>query len=177
MKTLIITAVALLGVAGSAVAQGITAQGTATASLDVVSGISITKDADPDFGNIAQGQGTVTLDNTGALTSSSGITSQTDATVGKFSVTGFSTAQFSISTSNATLTGPGTAITFTPTLYGNGTDNAAAATSGVTSGTLVDDAGTGKYFIYVGGSVAVPAGQTVGAYSGTVTVDVAYTSI
>lgn len=171
MKSLIITAVALLSVTGSAMAQGVSATGTASASLNVVSGITIAKNADVDFGNIAQGQGTITLAKDGTVSGTTGLTNA-DGTVGKFTVSGYTGAEFSISTAAVSLTGDGDAISFTPSLYGNGTDDASAATS-ATSGTIVD----GSYYIYVGGSLAVPDDQAVGAYTGTVSVDVAYTSI
>lgn len=175
MKTALLTTLGLLVFAGAASAQ-VTADATATAGLTVVSGISISDAADIDFGNITQGQGTVTMNNLGVLSSTSGVTSS-NGTVGKFEVTGFPTAHFSISVSAAALTGPGDPITFVPRVWGNGVDNAAGAGPDVTTGILQNDGGTGKYFIYLGGAVTVPGDQVTGAYEGDVDVTVTYTSI
>lgn len=174
MRAPLFAALALLAVSSGASAQ-ITANATATTNLKVVSGISIQNNANVDFGNIAQGQGTVTLSKNGGLSSSSGITSQTAGSAGKFTVSGFPTAAFSITASATALSaGSGApAINFAPVVYGYESDNPSAAV-GVNSGILNS---SGNFYLYIGGQVTVPVNQPQGTYAGSVTVTVNYTAV
>lgn len=73
------------------------------------------------------------------------------------------------------LTGPGADIAFTPDFRGFNENTPASATA-VTSGTTRTlDATTGKYYFWLGGSLAaLPATQTAGSYTATWTLSVAY---
>ncbi len=104
---------------------------------------------------------------------------ETDGTSGHFAIAGGANAEISVSFSSlpATLIGPGPAmaVSFTGTY-------ATADALGVGTGfapaggfTTRLDAATGELHVYMGGTLIVPAAQTAGLYSGTVTLDAAYT--
>jgi len=77
------------------------------------------------------------------------------------------------------LTGPGTALSYTPSLVGSQSSGSQSTASSVTNGGTVTISGSsgsaGNYYFWVGGSLAaIPSGQTPGSYSGTFTLTVHY---
>jgi Domain of unknown function (DUF4402) len=137
---------------------------TASASVTIVSAISITKTVDMNFGDVVEGAGTVILatDNGRTATGNTTLGNSTAAAAASFSVTGDSGATYAI-------TLPGSAITLT----GTGTD--------MTVDTFVSDhpgdTGTltgGTDTILVGATLNVGATQTTGAYTGSFDLTVAY---
>ncbi|SFW76519.1 DUF4402 domain-containing protein [Chitinophaga sancti] len=143
-----------------------TAQATATATI--VTPISITKDVDMNFGNVAvrsTAGGTVVLTPAGVRTSTGGVTLPTDAgtvAAASFTVTGVDGYSYSITlpTSAVTLTSGAntmTATTFTSDPSGTGT---------LTGGTQT---------LNVGATLNVAAAQPAGTYvSGAFDVTVNY---
>lgn len=104
----------------------------------------------------------------------------TDGTSGHFQLAGGANAEVALSYSllPATLDdglGNSMAVSFTATH--NTTDAGGTGTGFVPSAGLTTrlDAATGELHIYMGGTLTVPAGQAAGLYSGTVTLDAAYT--
>ena len=77
------------------------------------------------------------------------------------------------------MTGPGTALTFTPSVYGANNSGGQSSSTQVTSSTSVNLSGStgsaGNYYFWLGGQLnAIPSGQTIGSYSGTFTLTVTY---
>lgn len=102
----------------------------------------------------------------------------TDATSGHFSLAGGANAEVAISFSALpSLTGPGTAMAVAYTATYNTSDAGGSGTSFTPSSGVTTrlDSTTGGLHVYLGGTLTVPAGQTPGSYSGTVTMDAAYT--
>ena len=104
----------------------------------------------------------------------------TDGTSGHFQVGGGANAevQLSYSALPATLDdGLGNSMNVSFTATHNTTDAGGTGTGFVPSAGLTTrlDAATGELHIYMGGTLTVPAGQAVGVYSGTITLDAAYT--
>lgn len=151
-----------------ALSTGVNAQETksATASAVVISPITLSKDVDMDFGNIAVSAttpGTVVLPPTGSRTRTGGVT--LPATTGtplaaKFTVGGAVNYTYAITLpSSATLDGPASAT--------------------MTAGTFVSSIGAtgnlgagGSQSFFVGATLAVSAGQTPGSYTTTTPFDV-----
>jgi len=161
---------ALLASAGAHAASD-----TATATAIVLTPMTITKNTDLSFGNVVQGNGTVTLatDGTRALSGNTAplVTGGSPAAA-KFTVGGTAGQIYGITvTPPATLTGPGTAMNFTA--FWEAVD--AATATGATSGTpaTFTPAGATSY-IFMGGTLAVNAAQTAGTYTGSITVSVDY---
>ncbi len=167
MKKLMLVTAMVLGFAGMSFAQGETANTGALVKGNVVMAVGILESGTLDFGNIAVNSTPTPINPNSA------------PSVPLFTVTGAPSAQVYFTFgSSLSLTGPGTPLTFTPNLVGsNVTGNQSGATT-VNSGNtnLVPlDAVNGNYFVWLGGSVAaIPALQTVGAYSGTFTLTVTY---
>ncbi len=75
------------------------------------------------------------------------------------------------------LTGPGTDLIFTPAFAGNntGTQSGSTTISSGSSNTYLLNSPGGNYYVWLGGSLAaIPSNQTVGTYSGTLTLTVTY---
>ncbi|MEO6939407.1 MAG: DUF4402 domain-containing protein [Candidatus Kapaibacterium sp.] len=169
----ILAAIAILGFAGNASAQT-SASTTASASATIISGITLSHDADLTFGKIVNDGvgGTVTVNNNGTINYGTLTTTLTPGTIGaaKFTVGGQSGAGYNVTlteadavpTANRLEDGAGNELVFSF----NGTPATAI------TGTL----GTVGGQFAVGGSVAVTAGANTnnGAYTGTITCQVQY---
>jgi hypothetical protein len=173
MKTftkLLFSMTVLLGLAVNSFGQA-TASADATASATIVAPLTITKDVDMNFGNIAVGAsagGTVTLPPSSgtpirSLTGSITLPVVTGTVVAaKFIITGEGTSVYDITLPAdgvVSLTGPGTAMpvddfTSTPSTQGQ-----------LTAGTQD---------LYVGATLTVAASQAAGLYTGTFSVSVNY---
>jgi hypothetical protein len=146
---------------------------TATATAVVLTPIAIAKTADMNFGNVVAGNGVVTLNTDGSRAAGGStplVVFGSSPTAAAFHVTGDGNQTFAISYPSlpTTLAGPSSS-TMAFTICTAAT--AAASCSGtVTTGTLA----SGATDIYVGGTITVGASQTVGTYTGTVTVSVDY---
>ena len=166
MRKLTLAAFGLFAFAFNSDAQS---TATATATATVISPISITKNADMSFGNIAVQAGTggtVVLATAGTRTSTSGVTlPSTTGTVAAaaFTVTGSGSLTYAITLpATVTLTHSGGVETMTA---GSFTSNPSA------TGTL----SSGTQDIAVGATLTVAAGQLGGVYtSGNFNVTVNY---
>ena len=154
---------ALLAVPGLVTAQSATVTATAT----VVTPLVVTGTAGLAFGNVFQGVNKTVL--------------FSDATSGRFSITGFGASQVAM-----TFTLPATLASGANTLPIDSYDiryNATNATAGatlmvVTSGTPVNqNLVAGSLFLFVGGRVLPAVGQIQGAYSGNIVLAAAYTGL
>lgn len=169
-------AIGALVMAGGAMA----ATDTATMAAEVISPIVIAKVVNLDFGNLAIGNGAVTVATNGDRTAAGTlplVVFGSTPTAAKFNVTGQGVQTFSISTAASTteLTGPAlsTPMAFTlitEALAGAGT----AATNKITGTSATGVLSAGAATIYAGGTVVVAADQAAGTYAGTVSVTVEY---
>lgn len=162
-------ALALVAIFGSA--NVLAAEGSGTASAEVLKPIAIAEKAQLMFGAFTT-DGTassVTIDaSTGNRTAGTGIALFTVNTVqrGQFTITGTAGKTYSVTSASQAI------------LYLNGDTNATAkmtydpATHSTTSHTL--DASTGEDILYTGGVLNVGTSQPQGAYSGSYTVAVEY---
>ncbi|WP_026947040.1 DUF4402 domain-containing protein [Algoriphagus marincola] len=142
--------------------------GDITASAEVQTALTLTKDVDIDFGTIsATTPGVVTLDPTGAASANVG----TSATVGKFTIGGGDNASVKITwPASVNLVGtnnPTNEMVYSVLVHGNTTDDAAGSASlgavGVATTADVNlSSPDGDYFLYVGGNLA-PKGTAAGA--------------
>ena len=147
---------------------------SATATATVVTPIAITKAVDLVFGSFYPGAsiGTVDVNTNGTRSVSGGVTSASGGatpSAAKFDVTGQGSATYTIAyASGVTLTGPGSpmALTQISDLTGAGGAATLVAAGALTAG--------GTQSIYIGGSLAVGANQTAGAYSGNISATVVY---
>jgi spore coat protein U-like protein len=164
---------ASLALAAAGASTGaIAATATAAASASVVAPISITSSGSLAFGKFAAGTsaGTVTISTAGTRTVS-GVTASGGTTgAASFQVNGDASTGYTIDTSATTATLASGANTMALALVTDFTGGG-AITGAQSSGTLD---GTGKQTLYVGGILSVGANQPAGAYSGTVSVAVAY---
>lgn len=146
-----------------------------SASVDIVQAITITKQADPDFGVVipAAGGGTVTLNsNTGAVTTSAGTTHQTGTqVVGDFDIGGTNNQAYAVSDPGTITLDGGSGMdvtTWTVTnVNGDCTDVVVA-----TCAPSLD--GTGNDTITVGARLNIPAGQTEGQFTQAFNLEVLY---
>jgi hypothetical protein len=162
----IIVGFALLLAPAVAVAQS-PATATINTSATVKSAVSFASAVDLDFGAAIPGA-------TAGVTEND--VSTTGGTVG--SVVLFANQPVTVTAVYSTLTGPGTALTPSAACAWNSTTTASSATSfDCTTGYISPAAGTGSgYSIFLGGSVALPAGQLAGVYAGTATLTGTYTT-
>lgn len=148
-------------IGGSAVA----ATAAATATTTVITPLAINKMVDLSFGNIAASgaAGTVTVNTDGGRTFGGGVTGAGGTpTAARFDLIGQASAGYTITyDTGVTLTGPGTpmALTQISDLTGAGGASGTIATGTLSAG--------GLQSLYVGGTLAVGASQTPGAYTGT----------
>ncbi|WP_157230838.1 DUF4402 domain-containing protein [Kiloniella laminariae] len=138
------------------------ADGTGNASAQIQQAISITEDTAMDFGNTAvdASGGTVTISTAGAVSGPAGYTFSGSPAAGAFTASGDASTAVTISFTNGSLTGPGTAMTLNNFTHDAG-------------GTPTTD-GSGDLAFNVGGDLVVNAAQASGAYAGTYTVTVNY---
>lgn len=151
--------VALCTAATSASAQSANIAATA----NVYQALTVAGARDLAFGNVFPG-----VDKTVAVT---------DATSGKFTVQGQASVGVNLTfTLPANLTGPGNLPINNWSAHHHTSDAASGGTSFVPSAanTSATMSGTGELFVYIGARVQPAAGQAAGAYSGTVTMTVAY---
>lgn len=155
--------VALVGAASAAEAQSASIAATAT----VVTPITVTGTAPLAFGNVFQG-----VNKTIAFS---------DATSGRFTLTGYLNSQVALTfTLPTTLSsGANTMPINTYDVRRNGTNATAGATAlTVTSGTPVNtNFVTGNLFVFVGGRVQPAAAQAAGTYTGSIVLTAAYTGL
>ena len=154
---------ALAVVAGTAHGQSATIAATAT----VVTPIAVTGAAPLAFGSVFQGINKTIL--------------FSDATSGRFSLTGYLNSQVSMTfTLPATLSsGASTMPINTYDIRVNGTNSTTGTTTlVVTSGTpVLSNFVAGALFVFVGGRVQPGAAQTPGTYTGTIVLAAAYTGL
>lgn len=66
-----------------------------------------------------------------------------------------------------------TSVPFTPQVRGHTVNNGAPSTA-LASGSIRTITGTGSYYIFVGGSITIPAGAPTAIYTGSFTLTVTY---
>lgn len=153
--------IAGFGVAATASAALATDQ-TGNASAQIQQAISITEDTAMDFGTLAVdgSGGTVTISAAGAVSGPGGYSFSGSPAAGTFTASGDTSTAVTISFTDGSLTGPGTAMTLNNFTHDAG-------------GTPTTD-GSGDLTFNVGADLVVNAAQASGAYSGTYTVTVNY---
>ncbi|MCP5062523.1 MAG: DUF4402 domain-containing protein [Ignavibacteriae bacterium] len=154
----------LIILTGSIFAQS-TASIDEPVSINIQQGLSMSKVAgDLEFGDYIS-------------TGSDGTVSKTPADGVNFEVLGTPGA-ITVTFADATLNdGGANNLTFVPNVEETGGSNTYVGANTVTTGgsvNLVDDAGEGKLYLWVGGNIDVLAATPIGAYTGTFTLSVAY---
>ena len=168
LRNILIGAVAISALATAASAQ-ITATGTATTDAKIIQPIAISSSGTLNFGSITRPSAAsvvkVTTANVRSVVSGTATLAAGGSAVPTFTVSGEGASQYGITLTPFTLAGPAgsTAITVTPvaSIVGNGLLSGTAATVGTQAFT-------------VGGDLALAAEQALGAYTGTLSVTVAY---
>jgi hypothetical protein len=137
------------------------ATGSANAKAQILKAITVVQKADLDFGTIVTGAAaaTVALTSAGALTCGVGLTCAGTPLPARFEIGGTAGQIVTVATSNASLTGPGTAM-------------GAALTSSTSLLTLTGVQTTDV--VKVGGVLTVGASQVEGVYNGSFTLTVNY---
>jgi len=168
MKRIYLALMVVLAFSSLTFAQNNAATGV-TVNATVIQGLTLTVANTLGFGTIVAG------------TTPAAISANTGSGIPLYTATGNGGKVLTSVTYPATvsLTGPGTALTFTPSLVGASLSTSQATATAVTSGSSVTLSGTtgspGYYYFWLGGSLAaLPAGQTPGAYTGTFTLTVSY---
>ena len=163
---------ALLSVVGGGVHA---ASDTATATAVVLTPMTITKNTNLVFGNVVQGNGTVTVQTDGTRTLASNTApavSGVTATAGKFTVGGTAAQGYAITyTPPATLASGGNTMVFS--LLAEAVDAATPTGAAVGTAATFTPAGATSY-IFIGGTLTVVATQAAGTYTGNVVVSVDY---
>lgn len=169
LQLVLVSAFALLATAVGANAAA--ANASATATTTVVTPIAVTKAVDLAFGNIIASStaGTVTVDTDGTRSKTGGVSlGSGSGAAAKFDITGAGTMTYSITYASAvTLTGAGDPMALTQVSNLTG---AAGASGLVATGALT----AGAQSLYIGGTLAVGANQTAGAYTGSISATVDY---
>ncbi|MCX6143017.1 MAG: DUF4402 domain-containing protein [Ignavibacteriales bacterium] len=158
MKRIFVIALVLCAISVASFAQTTTANVTA----NVTATLTITKITDLNLGNVSQGA-TVT------------ITSLT-AGAATFTIQGAGSAGTTVTVTNpATLLFGAIPMTFTAQIPRYNTVNTQSSSSafGATTGGSTTTSVGGQLFLWIGGSVTAAAAQSVGSYSGVITVSVA----
>jgi hypothetical protein len=163
---------ALLALAIGAAAQAGAASNTASASATVITPINVTSTGSLAFGKIAASAtpGSITISTSGTRSNSGGATGSGTTSAIKFDITGEPSSTYTIDTAATTANLTSGSDTMALALVSDFT-GAGATTGAQATGTLD---GTGKQSLYVGGTLTVGASQAAGAYTGTVSVAVAY---
>lgn len=167
-------ALAIMGFVNSAKAQD-SDNDQASVTANVVSSISVSKDADLNFGSILNtiGGETITIAKDG--------TGNQNSQAGQFTIGGSASAPFILTasnqssegTSNELSDGAGHTLGVLYTLYGNSSDDASAAST-ISENTEYSLNTSGNYYVYLGGSISTSGGETAGTYSGTYTLTATY---
>lgn len=172
MKKLATLTLALFVFAGTAYGQE-SDSGTSTASVEVVSGLSVDGLQETLFGVISQGS-TVSLDPTDGTTNNGSGATQ----AGKIKVEGATGQSFDISFSNTvTLNSGSNSLDLTVDLTANDADNAGGSSSVSSGDEFTLDSSAGDYFFFLGGDISVPNSQPTGTYTGDFMLTATYTSI
>ncbi len=162
----VLLALAVMAWAPSALAQS-TASADITARATVLGPITVTNQADLEFGNVIPG--------VAKSVAISGTTS------GRWLVAGNAGAEVNLDFTALpnNLTGPATmSITYAANDAGhNVTNNAAGAVPFDPAGTALANIGNApaELYVWIGGTVNPVAGQAAGLYTGTITLQAAYT--
>jgi hypothetical protein len=164
-RTAILTVVLAFGFSGSAGAQSNSATNSCNATATIVTGISLTKTADLNFGSVVPGgaAGAVVMSPAGARSATGGASlgSSTGSSAGSFTVAGLASAAYSITLpASTTIASGGNNMTV---------DTFASTPSG--TGTL---SGGGTQTLSIGATLHVAASQPTGTYSGSFNVTVTY---
>lgn len=160
-------AVAILALLGLPAAARAQSSANITAQATVVSGVTVTPQANLDFGNVFQG-----LQKSVAIT---------DATAGLWQITGNAGSEVSLSFTLPTDLSDGTnllPIGFAATDAGHNVANlpGTATTFDPSSGTTADiGLLPAELYVWIVGTVSPGASQVAGVYTGTVTLTVQYT--
>lgn len=158
MKSIIVTLLILV-TASAAYGQS-TDSDNATITATVIAALSVVKDQDLAFGDVAQ--------------NSSSTVDVTDAGAVKFTLAGEANKNVTFTlTSPANLTSGANNLTFADDVQYNTSDLPGSA-SALSDGATVALNGSGALYVYLGGTVTAGVGQATGAYSGTFTVQVDY---
>jgi hypothetical protein len=165
LRTAALTVLFALVVSGPAGAQSNSATSSCNATATIVTGLSLVKTADLNFGSVVPGAsaGTVVMTPAGARTAAGGTSlgSATGASAGAFQVSGLGGAAYSITLPAATTITSGannmTVNTFTSTPNGTGSLN-----------------GGGNQTLAIGATLQVGASQPTGTYTGSFNVTVTY---
>ena len=159
----LLAALAFVGAAGAVQGQSATIAATAT----VVTPITVTGTAPLAFGNVFQGVNKTIL--------------FSDATSGRFSLTGYLNSQVAMTfTLPVTLaSGANTLPINSYDVRVNGTNSTVGTTAlTVTSGTPVNsNFVAGNLFVFIGGRVQPGVAQAQGTYTGTIVLAAAYTGL
>ncbi len=166
MKSLILTAALVLGTFGMSFAQN-NASTNVTVNSTVIQGLTMSVSGSLSFGTVVAG------------TTPGSLSAQTNGSAPLITVTGNGAQLITVTFSTANLSGPGAAITFTPSVYGANASSKQATSTVVLSAGTVNLTGVtgnaGNYYFWLGGSLsALPANQVPGAYSGSWTISVNY---
>ena len=172
MKTfkILFAAIIIAGFAGSAFAQEFDKSADATATAQILQQLDIEKNEDIDFGTILDGT-TATLDprNGGSIVNFDEVFN-----VGKFTISGPNGQNIIINfDETVTLEGLGDDLTLNTDVIFNDEDDDAEAADLNTGGSATLS-GSGSGFVWVGGNITVPGGQTAGEYAGTFNISVEY---
>ena len=150
---------------------------SATATAVVLIPIAVSKTTDMNFGNVVEGNGTVTLNTDGSRSISGGtplVAFGSSPTAALFHVTGDTSQTFAITypgTSTQLINGANNmAFTYCAEVKATATPSATSCPAAPSTGALT----SGNAYVYVGGTVVVGAGQVPGTYAGTVVVSVDY---
>lgn len=158
MKTKFITlAISILGFTSATFAQSTATNATATASATLLTPLSITKDIDLNFGNIASSNeaGTAVLTTAGVISRTGGVAILDGVTpaAAKFTVVGASSETYSMDAPASIKLKSGSTELNLSLVYDK------AATGNVLTG--------GSSVILVGGTLSIPANTVAGTYTNT----------
>jgi len=172
MKQLIVMAALVLAIGETSFAQSNASQNVPLAAT-VVQGLATSISGQENFGTIVAGTTPASLNAQSATVGSS------TGNIALITVTGNGGQQITSTFSTTTLTGPGTAITFTPSVYGANSSAAQGTSTQVLNNGTVHLSGStgspGNYYFWIGGGLsALPVAQTPGNYTGTWTLSVTY---
>ena len=158
--TAILVLTMIIGLSSFAIGQE---AANATVDAVVLANLTLTKNFDVDFGNIAA-TGTPILDPKGTGHTDVGTTNQ----VGEFTVTGTSTAQISVVFPSSVTLGDGGSNTMTYTVNLEGHADTQSSATTVTSGTQAT-LGASGYKFWLGGNLGTLSNQATGTYASDAT--------
>ncbi len=154
--TAILVLTMIIGLSSFAIGQE---AANATVDAVVLANLTLTKNYDVNFGNIAA-SGTPILNPKGTGHTDVGTTNQ----VGEFTVTGTNTAQISVAFPSSVTLGDGSSATMTFTVDLEGHADTQSSATDVTSGTQ-KTLGASGYKFWLGGDLGTLTNQTTGTYA------------